>query len=118
MGLSMEFNPDMNKQATEVYLSQRRAKSLPPQIVFNNNALTSPYQKHLGFVLDSKLSFNEHVNRKMNKCNRILGLMERLSLTLSRKQLLTIYKTFVRSHLDYADIICDKSFNDAFKDKL
>ena len=118
MGLSMEFNPDMNKQATEVYLSQRRAKSLPPRIVFNNNALTSPCQKHLGFVLDSKLSFNEHVNRKMNKCNRILGLMERLSLTLSRKQLLTIYKTFVRSHLDYADIICDKSFNDAFKDKL
>ena len=118
MGLSMEFNPDMNKQATEVYLSQRRAKSLPPQIVFNNNALTSPYQKHLGFVLNSKLSFNEHVNEKMNKCNRILGLMKRLSLTLSRKQLLTIYKTFVRSHLDYADIICDKSFNDAFKDKL
>ena len=44
--------------------------------------------------------------------------MKRLSLTLSRKQLLTIYKTFVRSHLDYADIIYDKPFNDAFKDKL
>ena len=44
--------------------------------------------------------------------------MKRLSLTLSRKQLLTIYKTFVRSHLDYADIIYDKPFNDAFKEKL
>ena len=43
---------------------------------------------------------------------------ERLSLTLSRKQLLTIYKIFVRSYLDYADIIYDKAFNSAFKEKL
>ena len=45
--------------------------------------------------------------------------MKRVSLTLSRKQLLTIaYKIFVTSHLDYADIIYDKPFNDAFKEKL
>ena len=65
-----------------------------------------------------KLSFSEHVNKKINKCNRILGLMKELTLTLSRKQLLTIYKTFVRSHLDYAGIIQDKPFNGAFKEKL
>ena len=41
----MSFNPDINKQATEVYFSQRRAKSLPPPIIFNNNnVLTSPCQ--------------------------------------------------------------------------
>ena len=44
--------------------------------------------------------------------------MKILSLTLSRKQLLTIYKTFARFHLNYADIIYDKPFNDAFKEKL
>ena len=65
-----------------------RAKSLPTLIIFNNNNVTSPCQKHLGLVLDSKLSFNEHVNQKINKCNRILGLMKRLSLTLLRKQCL------------------------------
>ena len=37
---------------------------------------------------------------------------------LSRNQLLTIYKTFVTSHLDYADLIYDKPFNDSFKEKL
>ena len=100
----MSFNPDIDKQVT-----QRSEKALPPPIFFNsNNVLTSPCQKHLGFVLDSKLSFNKHVNQKINKWNRILGPMKRLSLTLSRKQLLTIYKTFVRSHLDYADIIYGK----------
>ena len=116
----MSFNLEINQQTTEVYFSQRCEKSLPPPIIFNsnNNVLTSPSQKHLGFVLDSKLSFNEHVNEKRNKCNRIVGLMKRLSLILSRNQLLTFYKTFVRSHLDYADIIYDKPFNDSFKEKL
>ena len=32
--------------------------------------------------------------------------------------MLTIYKTFVRSHLNYAHRIYDKPFNDAFKEKL
>ena len=44
--------------------------------------------------------------------------MNRLFLTLSKKQLLIIYKIVVRSHLDYADIIYDKTFNEAFKERL
>ena len=44
--------------------------------------------------------------------------MKRLSLILSKKQLLTIYKTFVRSHLDYAEIINNKPINDSFEEKL
>ena len=45
-----------------------------------------------------------------------LNAKKRLSLTLSRKQMLTIYKT--RSHLDYAGIIYDKHFNESFEEKL
>ena len=29
-------------------------------------------QKHLGLILDSKLDFNEYVNNKINKCNKII----------------------------------------------
>ena len=75
-------------------------------------------QKHLGLVLDSKLDFNEHVNNKINKCNKSIGIMKKLSLTLSRNSLLTIYKTFVRAILDYADIIYDKPLTESFEDKL
>ena len=57
------------------------------------------------------------LTRKRSKCDRTVGLMERLSQILSRKQLLTIYTTFVRrSHLDYEDIIYNKLFNDSFKE--
>ena len=47
-----------------------------------------------------------------------MGLMKRLCLILSRNQLLTNYKTFRRSHLDYVEIIYDKTFKDSFKEKL
>ena len=44
--------------------------------------------------------------------------MRRLSMTLFRKSLLTIYTFFVRPLLDYADIISDKRCNETFKEKL
>ena len=44
--------------------------------------------------------------------------MRRLSMILSRKRLLTICKSFVRTMLDYADIIYDKPCNETFKGRL
>ena len=44
--------------------------------------------------------------------------MKIFSLLLSRKSLLTIYKSFVRPNLDYADIIYDKPFKEPFKRKI
>ena len=46
------------------------------------------------------------------------GIKKRLSMTLSRKNLLTIYNFFVGPLLDYADIINDKPFNEFYKNKL
>ena len=115
----MLFNPDPVKQPIEVCFSYKRDKVVYPPIQFNNNDVQSTNsQKHLGFVLDSKLYFNEHVNKKISKCNKSIGIMKKHSLTLSRNNLFSIYKTFVRPSLDYADIIHDKSLTESFKDKL
>ena len=115
----MLFNPDPVKQAIEVCFSNKQDKVGYPPLNFNNNDVQSANsQKHLGLVLDSKLDFNEHVNNKINICNKSIGIMKNLSLTLSRNSLLTIYKTFVMSILDYADIIYDKTLTESFKDKL
>ena len=64
------------------------------------------------------LDFQEHIDNKITKCNRIIGIMKRLSSVISRKNLLTIYKSFVRPHLDYADIIYDNPINDSFREKI
>ena len=90
-----------------------------PSLVFNDTKVQiSNAQKHLGLILDSKLDFNEHIDNKINKCNNIKGIMKRVSLILLRKCLLTIYKSFVRPNLDYADIIYDRPFNESFKGKI
>ena len=44
--------------------------------------------------------------------------MKKFPLSLSRKTLLAIRKSFVRPNLGYADIIYDKPFNESFKSKL
>ena len=85
---------------------------------FNSTNVHIPdSQKHLGLILDSKLNFNEHIESKITKCNKIIGLMKKLSLILSRKSLLTIYKSFVRPNLDCADIINNKPLNESFNTK-
>ena len=44
--------------------------------------------------------------------------MKKLSLILSRKSLLTIYKSFVSPNIDYVDILYDKPFNESLKSKI
>ena len=43
--------------------------------------------------------------------------MKKLSQFLYGKSLFTIYKSFVRPNLDYADIIYDKPLNESFEKK-
>ena len=115
----MLFNPDPNKQAVEILFSKKQhEKDNYPPLNFNgDNVQTAISQEHLGLVLDSKLDFNEHISNKINKCNKIIVIMKKLSLFLLRKILQT-YKSFVRPNLDDADIILDKPFNESFKTKI
>ena len=51
----------------------------------------------------------------MMNLSLILPWMIKVSLILSRVRLPTVYKAFVRPHLDYGDIIYDKPDNESFK---
>ena len=54
-----------NKQAVKILFSKIHEKDNYPPLSFNgNNLQTAISQKHLGLVLDSKLDFNEHKNKK------------------------------------------------------
>ena len=61
-----------------------------------------------------KLNFNE----KMTKAMKGIGVIKRLSKMLPRHSLLTIYKLFVRPHLDYGDILYDQSNNKSLCQKI
>ena len=62
-------------------------------------------QKHLGLILESKLSFEKHLNEKIIKAKKNIGIIKYLLKILPLKTLNQMYKALVRSHLDYCDII-------------
>ena len=47
-----------------------------------------------------------------------IGVIKRLSKMLSQHSLLTLYKSFVRSHLDYGDTLNDQPNNKSFCQKV
>ena len=47
-----------------------------------------------------------------------LRLLRKLQNLLARSALTTIYKAFVRPHLDYADVLYDQAYNKSFHQKL
>ena len=115
----MNFNPDPNKQAQEIIFSRKKTASLHPVIHFDNRPMKSTrIHKHLGIMLDSNLRYEHHIKSILNKVSKTTGLLCKFQLILPRHSLITIYKTFIRPHLDYGDVICDRAFNESFHHSL
>ena len=102
----LAFNPDTNKQAVEVLFSHKSNKPIHPPLFFNGaEVLRVNEHKHLGLILDSKLSFFEHINEKIKTAKKGVGVLKYFSSYLPLKSLDIIYKLFTRSLLDYCDVI-------------
>ena len=115
----MSFNPDPLKQAQEVIFSRKMTKTNHPTLVFNENPVHQvALHKYLGMYLDCKLNFEEYLKTIINKIIKTIGFLRKFQNFLPRKSLLTIYKSFIRPHLDYGDIIYDQTYNTSFHQKL
>ena len=102
----MTFNPDLTKQLQEVKFSRKTKKLLHPCLSFNDILLKdSISQKHLGLTLDVKLNFVKDIKNITQKIGEKMSLLHRFQRILPRSFLLTICKTFIRSQLDFADVI-------------
>ena len=115
----MSFNPDPIKQVQKVIFSRKTTKKIYPKIFFNNIPISKANsQKHLGLHLDSKLFFDIHIKIILTKVNRTIGLLPKFQQVLPRPSLITIYKVFIRPHLDFRDVIFDQTFNNSFHQRL
>ena len=70
--------------------------------------------KHLGLLLDKRLAFDRHIEEMILRANKGVGLITRPRRYLPRNSLLTIYKAFIKPHLDYADVVYDYPGNASF----
>jgi hypothetical protein len=102
----MKFNPDITKQAIEVIFSSKYKKEIHPPLSFNGIPVARESStKHLGVVLDERLSFKEHVKEAIDKAKKGLALMRFLSKYVSSSVLEKTYIMYVRTHFDYGDVI-------------
>ena len=98
----MTFNPDLSNQAQEVIFSRKTVKASHPSITFNTVPVArTTCEENFGLYFDEKLSFYDQWENQWENFERKkrIGIINRLSNTLSRNFLLTIYKSFVRPHL-------------------
>ena len=115
----MSFNPDPNKQAQEVVLTGKSKNMYNPPLMFDElKDLQSTSQKHLGLILDNRLSFEEYLTAMGAKVSRTIVLSRKLQHVLPRQALITIYKSFIHAYLDYGDILYNKVFNASFHQKI
>ena len=113
------FNTDLSKQTQEVVFSRKQAKSVHPDLVFNNMPIhQTHYQKHLGVHLDMKLNFKLHITEKISKAIKGVCVIKKLSNVFSRKSLIAVYESFVRPHLDYGNLIYDQPNNESFCQRI
>ena len=59
-----------------------------------------------------------HISILVLFSNKTIELLRKLENILPRSALLTIYKTFIRPHLEYGDIIHVQAYNASFHEKL
>ena len=87
----MRFNPDPKKQAQEVIFSRKSKAISHPTLVFNNhNVIQTTSQKYLGIILDTRLSFEKHLEAVLCKINKTIGLIRKLQNLLPRTALITL----------------------------
>ena len=104
----MSFNSDSSKQAVEVSFSRNINHVDTTPIYFIDLAVVScKTHKHLGLLLDKRLAFRCLVEEMILRANKGIGLVTRLRRYIPRIFLLIIYKDFIRTHLDFRDVVYD-----------
>ena len=108
----MSFNPDSSRQAHEFVSGRKFNKDSHSTLTFNNNIVhQGASHKHLVIILDNRLSFEEQLALVFTIINKTIGLIRKLQCLIPGSALLTMHKTFVTPHLDFGDIIYEKTYN-------
>ena len=115
----MSFSLDSSKQSQEVLFFHKTSKANQLNLIFNGNTVqSSANPKHFGFILDEKLTVNDHITSKLSTVNKSTNPLQKLFHYVPGDSLVTMYKPFIRPHLDHADVMFDKSNNATFSNRI
>ena len=105
----VSFNP---KKTESLLISRKLNKPVPPPLLMDNQIITEvDSHKHLGVFLSNDCTWHKHIDYVKKKAWGRMNVMKRLQFCLDRKSLETIYLTFIRPILEYADVVWDNCTN-------
>ena len=73
-------------------------------------------EKDLGVVIDGKLDFEKHINININKACGIMAVIRRSFVSLNCVNFVPLYKSLVRSHLEYASCTVKPLYSEQSRD--
>ena len=89
-------------------ISRRVDKPHHPNLYMNNSVITEVQNhKHLGLTISNDGSYHNHIDVITEKAYRRLNILRKFKFILDRKTLETVYLTFIRPLLEYADVVWD-----------
>ena len=101
----------------EMVITTRNARHHPDLFLGTELITRVNNHKHLGVTLSNNLTWKDHIDTIVIKATKRLGIMRPLKHRVDRKTLETIYKSFIRPIMEYADILWDNP-NDRSLDRL
>ena len=101
----VKFNPIK----TESLLFSRRVNLRDHLTLFFNDVTIQEVvsHKHLGVYLSQRCDWQKHIDFIKEKAWSQINLLRMLKFTINRKSLETIYFAYIRSLLEYADVLWD-----------
>jgi len=108
------FNPD---KTHSMFISFYDDPPPNPLYMYDQQLSDATESLHLGVTLQHNLKWDRHIENICIKAHKRLDILNSVSFTLNRRTLDTLYKSYVRSVLEYADIVLCNSTQDNL-DKL
>ena len=107
------FKVSTEKSSTVIFTNKKQqTKTFKPIMINEKEIKTESKVKFLGMMFDEKLTWEHHIKYIVDKCKKRLNLMRCLAGTkwgASKKCQLILYRTLIRSILDYGCIAYDST---------
>lgn len=101
-----KLNFKAEKSNEVVFYPSRLVKPRFPDLLLGRDSIPlSTSHKHLGVLLDEKLTFEKHITNIVVKCNSLLNPLASLKHSIQSKHLEKLYFSFVLPHLEYGSLI-------------
>ena len=76
-----------------------------PYTLKSKNLQSGNQEKDIGVTIDKDLTFDNHIAEKVNKANSMFALLRKTFQFLDKNTFLPLYKTLVRTQLEYANSV-------------